>query len=113
MVIITGIETGYDAVEFDELPASEMGGSSPRVTKSQTLDGGVSFDHRGFVTADRQFRFKSYLSDEMAERFNSIYENETYVHLACKEGFFTGVIAQKKIDNGLLDMTFWVKEQNV
>ena len=35
----------------------------PRVTKTKTLDGGVVYDHRGMVTADREFNIRAVINE--------------------------------------------------
>lgn len=94
---------------FYESALSRLKEYAPRVVKSQTLDGGVVYDHRGMITADREFVIKAInLTQTQVEAIEELIENETYVNLSCTEGFFEGVIARSTMDNGELDMDFWV-----
>ena len=108
MISITSKTGSSEGVIFDELPGTKFKDLSPRVTKSKTLDGGVVYDHRGMVTADREFNIRALLSKVQTEALQTIIENETYVNLACEEGFFEGVISRAKINAGNLDLDFWV-----
>jgi len=110
MVSITS-RTGTSAgVIFQELPASSFKKISPRITKSRTLDGGVYIDHRGVVEGDREFEIKARLDQETAAALELLHLNETLVNMACLQGFFMGAISALSIDNGELDMTFWVHD---
>lgn len=110
MVSITTITTGDpDGVLFYEDPDSVFQDTEPRVSRSATLDGGSTIDHRGFCDGDREFKIKAQLSADQSEDLWSIYRNETLVNLSCKEGFFQGAISRMAIDGGRLEMTFLVK----
>ena len=86
MISITSKSGSSDGVIFDESKESGFKTFEPRVTKSKTLDGGVVYDHRGMVTADREFRIRaSNLSIAQISALQTIIENETYVNLATDE----------------------------
>ena len=109
MISITSKSGSSEGVIFEELPGSKFKDLIPRVTKTKTLDGGVVYDHRGMVTADRQFNILAKaLTKDQVEALQTIIENETYVNMACGEGFFEGVISRADIDNGNLNMDFWI-----
>jgi len=109
MISITSKTGSSDGVIFQESKQSGFKTFQPRVTKSQTLDGAVVYDHRGMVEADREFNIKaSNLSAAQTGAIQTIIENETYVNLATDEAFFEGVISRSELDNGFLDMDFWV-----
>ena len=111
MVSISTIEVTTDGeVEFEELPTSIFRATPARVVKAQTLDGDVVIDHRGFVTGDQEFTIKAKLDETTSDKLWNIYKTQTLVDLSCKEGFFRGVISDMQIDNGELNLTFFVKE---
>ena len=109
MISITSKTGSSDGVLFQESKKSGFKTFEPRVTKSKTLDGAVVYDHRGMVEADREFNIKAdNLTKAQMDAIQTIIENETYVNLATDEGFFEGVISKAEIDNGFLDLDFWV-----
>jgi len=109
MISITSVTGTSDGVIIEESKASGFKTFLPRVTKSKTLDGAVVYDHRGMVTADREFKIvANNLTESQSEALQTIVENETYVNLATDEALFRGVIQSAEIDRGFLDMTFWV-----
>jgi len=109
MISITSKTGSSEGVIFEELPGSKFKDLVPRVTKTKTLDGGVVYDHRGMVIADREFNIRaSALTKTQVEALQTIIENETYVNMACEEGFFEGVISRADINNGNVNLDFWV-----
>lgn len=111
MVSITTIESkAVDGVSFDELPTSIFRDTIPRVTRTPTLDGGVVVDHRGFADGDRTFKIEALLDETTTDLLWALYRSETLVKISCREGFFTGVLADLKADGGRVSLLFWVKE---
>ena len=111
MISISTIENTTDGeVDFDELPTSIFRATPVRVVKSQTLDGDVVIDHRGFVTGDQEFTIRAELDEATENKLWAIYKANTFIYLSCKEGFFKGVIADMKCQNGDLTLKFYVKE---
>ena len=109
MISITSKSGSSDGVIFQESNKSGFKTFEPRLTKTPTLDGGVVYDHRGMVTADREFRIiANNLSAIQTSALQTIIENETYVNLSTDEGFFEGVIQRADLDRGFCDMVFWV-----
>jgi hypothetical protein len=109
MISITSKTGSSDGVIFQEDKDSGFKTFRPRVTKSQTLDGAVVYDHRGMVEADREFNITaSNLSKSQIDALQTIIENETYVNLATDEAFFEGVISRAELENGFVDLDFWV-----
>jgi len=109
MISITSKTGSSEGIIFEELPESKFKDLIPRVTKTKTLDGGVAYDHRGMVTADREFNIRAVaLTKAQVEALQAIIENETYVNMACEEGFFEGVISRADINNGNINLDFWV-----
>lgn len=111
MISITTIESkAIDGVLFYELPGSAFRNTPPRLTRTATLDGGAVLDHRGFSNGDRAFEIEATIDKTTADNLWYMHRNETLLHIACAEGFFTGSISQMKVDGGRLKMTFLVKE---
>jgi hypothetical protein len=109
MISITSISGSSDGVIFQENKKSSFKRFEPRVSKSKTLDGATVYDHRGMAEADREFKIVAQgLSESQIAALQTIIENETYVNMATDEAFFQGVISRIEMDNGFLDMDFWV-----
>lgn len=109
MISISSKTGSTDGVVFQEHKDSVLDRREPRISKAKTLDLNVSIDFRGYVKGDWEKNIKAILSDEQAEALKDIIENETYVNLSDRTGFFDGVIARCSIDNGDLNMDFWVR----
>jgi len=108
MISITSKTGSSDGLIFEELPTSKLRDLVPRVTKAKTLDGGVVYDHRGMITADREFEIKANLTEPQAIALQLIVENETFINLSNNEGFFEGVIGSVGLDSGITTIRFWV-----
>jgi len=108
MISITSKTGSSDGLIFEELPTSKLRDLVPRVTKAKTLDGGVVYDHRGMITADREFTIRAKLTEAQATALQEIVENETYVNFSSSEGFFEGVISSVGTDGDTTDIRFWV-----
>ena len=108
MISITSKTGSSEGVIFEELQTSKLRDMIPRVTKSKTLDGGVVYDHRGMVTADREFIVNARLTQSQFEALQTIVQNETYVNLSSQEGFFEGVISDLSIEDDITKFNYWV-----
>ena len=109
MISITSQSGSSNGVIFIESKESKFKTFEPRVTKSQTLDGGVVYDHRGMIEADREFNIiANNLNQTQIDGIQNIIENETYINVATDEAFFQAVIQRAELDNGFLRMTVWV-----
>lgn len=111
MISITTLESKtIDGVEFNESPNSVFRNTPARLNRTATLDGGAVIDHRGFSDGDRAFQIEARVDETTADNLWYMHRNETLLHLACAEGFFTGSISEIQADGGRLKMTFLVKE---
>jgi hypothetical protein len=111
MISITTLESkAIDGVLFDELPSSAFRNTPARLTRTATLDGGAVLDHRGFSDGDRSLKIEANVDETTADNIWYLHRNETLLHIACAEGFFTGSISEIQADGGRLKMTFLVKE---
>lgn len=82
-----------------------------RISRTKTLDGGVSINHSGFSHGDRTFTISAEITEAEAIILKNIHQTETLVWISCKEGFFTGVIESIDIEDGSLDMSILIKEK--
>lgn len=84
---------------------------TPRMTRTPTLDGGCVIVHNGFQDADRVMEFQADLSEAEALNLKNIVLTETYLTLACADGFFSGVVENFEDNKGRVKFRFWVKER--
>ena len=111
MVSISALESKtVDGVFFNELPTSVFRETTPRVSRTPTLDGGAVIDHRGFSDGDRTFKIEAQLDEATTDALWALYRAETLVNISCREGFFTGTMSDLKADGGRVTLLFWVKE---
>jgi hypothetical protein len=110
MISITSITGSTNGVIFNEKDTSDLYETEVRATKSKTLDGGVSIDHRGFVSADNDMRISAQVDAATETALKALFENETYLNLSCKTGFYKGIIAQLSARDGDINLTFWPSE---
>jgi hypothetical protein len=110
MISITTLTGSTDGVIFEEKESSELYRTAVRATKTKTLDGGVSIDHRGFISADNDLKIIAKVDAATEAGLQALYENETYLNLSCKSGFYKGIIADLTVLDGDVDLTFWPSE---
>lgn len=112
MISISPIEDdGRENVIIFERPESRLRAAESRFSRTATLDGDVIIDHRGFSHGDRDFDIVAEITEAQENALWDIFENETIIKVACKEGVFDAVIDRLKVDNGDLDMTIRIKEK--
>lgn len=109
MISLSSKTGTYDGVSFMEKPESILERREPRVSKAKTLDGDVIFDFRGYATGDWEKNVKASITRTQSEAFKNLVENETFINLADKTGFYDGIVSRYDIDNGELDFDFWVR----
>lgn len=112
MISIT--TTTYDPngnVILHELPSSDLGSRSARVSRVATLDGGSVITHSGTTHGDRTFKIEARITEADEAVLNHIYENHTFIHISTKEGFFSGTIESLNTSNGDLKMVVLIKEK--
>jgi hypothetical protein len=86
--------------------------SNARISRTQTLDGGVVISHFGVVAGDMTLTFAVTCTEVEAAYLKTMYEHETEVSISCDHGFFTGAISSLGITEGKATITFMVKEKN-
>lgn len=85
--------------------------NTSRVTRVQTLDGGVHITHSGTVDGDRTLLVDGTLSEAQAAVLWDLYSSVTFVHVSTPEGFYIAVIQDLKINNGRIKMTILIKSR--
>jgi hypothetical protein len=111
MISLTSKTGSSQGVIFQEAADSKLSEFEPRLSKAKALDGRTIFDHRGLQTGDRELEIKAKnLSEETTALLEALVENETFVNLSCKSGFFEGAISRLSIENGNVDIIFWVRQ---
>lgn len=96
---------------FFEAPESSLEDTTPRVSRTATLDGGCIISHAGFSNSDRTFEIDAYLEDTEVNKLRNIYENHSFVYIATVLGLFKGAISRFKNANGSIKLTILVDEK--
>jgi hypothetical protein len=109
MISIVGSST-YCSFE-ENADKSDLYNASARVSRSATLDGGVSITHSGLVHGDRTLSIYATIDAATESTLKSINETDTLIYLSCREGYFSGVIDRLRIHGGSMNLTFLVKEK--
>lgn len=111
IIITTQVADTKGMVQFQESSESTLGDWIARVSRTKTLDGGVWINNSGVVDGDRTFTIKADLTEDHADGLEYIYRNYQTVNLSCSEGLFSGSIQALGLNNGELNMKFYVKEK--
>ena len=93
-----------------EDPTSKIKDAIARVTRSATTDGGAIIDHQGYADGDRTFDILASVEQTVEDSLWSFFQNETFVNISTRDGFFYGVISAMRINYGKLKMTLLIKE---
>ena len=89
------------------LPDSEIQTVSRRVSRTATLDGGVSLVDMGYTDSDREFSIKiNEIPEQDLSNLKRMMKQYALLSFSSNEGFFTGVIS--KMNTNLIPMTFTV-----
>lgn len=86
-------------------------GQSRRVTRTATLDGGVSLADMGFSHGDRTVSLVARCTLGQEERARYLQRQYPLLMLAIREGVFLGAISSLSVSNGQLRMNFLVSEK--
>lgn len=111
IIITTQVADTKGMVQFQESSESTLGDWTARVSRTKTLDGGVWINNSGTVDGDRTLAIKAELTGEQADALEYIYRNYQTVDLSCSKGLFSGSIYTLGLNNGELNMKFYVKEK--
>ena len=109
MIVISKMTTG-DSLIINEKNNSQLYDATARVSRTKTIDGGVVVDHQGFVDGDRSLNINCDLTAAEELILRTLFENETIVHVATKNGFYAGAIERLRGDNGNIEFQVMLKE---
>jgi hypothetical protein len=98
------------SILFEEAADSKTSVYRARVRKTATLDGGVFIDHQGYAPGDNTIEISARVTEAQETALVSILQNETFVNISTRGGFFKGVISSLRAFNGEIKMTFEIKE---
>lgn len=103
--------TGF--ARFHVADTSDLTTQTRRVSRTPTLDGGCLITDQGYSAADRTMKIRSAgpLSGEVLARLQSMHQSYSLVDLCTPEGVFRGVMQQFTAPQGIVSITFLVKEQ--
>jgi hypothetical protein len=111
MICISKLTQDVDgSVLFEENVDSKTPIYRARVRKTATLDGGVFIDHQGYAPGDNTFEITARVTKAQETALVSIFQNETFVNISTRDGFFKGVISSLRAFNGEIKMAFEIKE---
>ena len=97
-------------VIINENSGSKIYDGFARVSRSKTLDGGVVIDHQGVIAGDRTINITCEVSEDDETIIRSLFENETLIGIATKDGFYNAAIESMVGDNGSLKLSILIKE---
>jgi len=87
-----GLSTKTFAIDgdliLDELPTTDKDLSSRRITKTKTLDGGVTIEDRGYTPKDRKFTIRVPATLELRAKLLSFIEFQNNLTLTMEDGAF-------------------------
>jgi hypothetical protein len=98
-------------VELDILPESALQEISRRVSRSKTLDLGVSITDNGFCHGDRTLKIQARVTEEVAAALLYLAQTYSLLTIALPEGVFSGVIESAVNDGGKISLTILVSEK--
>lgn len=99
-------------VVIEELPSSDIKSGTARVSRTATLDGGVSIDHAGFSHGDRTFDINAKVTESQYAALWSMHTTQTLLYCATRDGFFLGSIQSLSENAGKMSLRFLVKEKS-
>ena len=99
-------------IVFEERKSSKLSSFPTRSSRTSYLDGSCYINWtQSENDSDRTLTIRGNLTKEISDNLQSIYELNELVYLSCSEGFFSGAIGNFSINNGVLNMSFLVKEK--
>ena len=103
-------DTDGSIIIQEDIGGSDLNSHTARVFRSKTLDGGVYISTPQYVDGDRTFRIKANIT-EMEETRLLYLKDKGFLHISCKQGFFSCVIEKISCQNGALDMSIFIKDR--
>jgi len=98
-------------VELEILPTSSLQEISRRVTRTPTLDLGVSITDNGFSHGDRTMKIQARVSEAMAGILAYLIQTYSLLTFSLPEGIFSGVIGNYINDNGSISFSILISEK--
>lgn len=87
---------------FKAGPGTSLFNLNRRVSRTQTLDGGVFLDDRGFTHGDRSLSIVATLTRDEFDRIREISQNYGSIRVSFIDGVYVGSIVSVSINNQLL-----------
>lgn len=109
MISLSSKSGTTDGLSLQEKRTSILTRRQPRISKTKTLNGNVSIDFRGYARGDWEKSIVAHIDEAQEAAFLALIENETFINLSDRTGFFDGIISKYEINNGDLIFTFWVR----
>lgn len=104
--------TGNIIIKTQNHQMSQMREKKARLTKTETLDGGVHIENNGYSDGDQTFSIIAKITREQDETITNIFENYIDAVLSNADGVFYGAISYLKIKNDVMTLTFEVKQKD-
>jgi hypothetical protein len=76
-----------------EKKSSTINDHPARVSRTKLLDGGVYINHSGVSDGDRTLNVVARLSDADRTKLVNIHQTETFIHVACPDGYYEAAIS--------------------
>jgi len=82
-----------------------------RVSRTQTLDGGVFINHSGYTDGDRTLSVSAQITEAQESIITSISQSYTSFLVSMSDGLYLGSISRVTAENGSLAMTIYLKQK--
>ena len=90
---------------------SKLNERTARISRTQTLDGGVYINHSGYTDGDRTLHIKSKIDSSQAVVLTALFESYTILLISMFDGLYLAVISALNIEDGFLRMTVLLKSK--
>jgi len=103
--------SGAVVLQKAAVAGSNLKKKTARVSRSQTLDGGVYVNHSGVTDGDRTLTVKGRVTDAQAGVLDTIFSNYTGALISMADGLYYGAISSLDTGNGALKMTILLEQK--
>lgn len=111
-VSLSAISGAAEAVEFEALPNSGEREKRPRITNTETLDGGNIITHSGFSEADVDIQVRARVSSAVVAQIDSLISNYTVIYASIQGlGIYKALIGKFTNLRGDISLTLVIKEK--
>lgn len=115
MISLSSILADVDGnVVFETLPSSTSNDTTRRVSRTKTLDGGCVIVDGGFSDSDRTLNIHVDYTAAILTKIQYLHENNTLIHIAIDDNFYSGVISSKVLTRGtqeIIKIQILIKEK--